>query len=150
MAELALQKYNVAIPEVDIGDDVFVLNDRTKESARIQVRTAVGRQDRRGRYLCRFPVKHAHLKKQMGHGHYYVFAGRCGNEWRFVIVSTSKLEWLTFHRTPRRLGAMRKSKTEVHVPIYFRSDGKAKSAIGAKAINLTKYLNRWCLDMGRA
>lgn len=28
MAELLLRGYNVAIPEVDVGDDVFVVRDR--------------------------------------------------------------------------------------------------------------------------
>jgi hypothetical protein len=38
MAELALLGYNVAIPEIDTGDDVFVLNDQTGQLSRIQLR----------------------------------------------------------------------------------------------------------------
>ena len=49
MAELALRGYNVAIPEMDIGDDVFVLNDATGALSRVQVKTANGtKQERSG------------------------------------------------------------------------------------------------------
>jgi hypothetical protein len=44
MAELAFRGYNVAIPEIDVGDDVFVVNQGTGFLSRIQVKTATGRK----------------------------------------------------------------------------------------------------------
>jgi hypothetical protein len=41
MAEFLLRGYNVAIPEVDVGDDVFVVDDREGRLFRVQVKTAV-------------------------------------------------------------------------------------------------------------
>jgi hypothetical protein len=146
MAELALRGYNVAIPEIDIGDDVFVLNDSTKQAVRIQVKTRKGKPGCCW-HLCVFPVKCDHLEKQIGEDHYYVFVGRCGDRWRYVIVPTTKLTWLTHERRPR-LGSMRGDESEVQIPIYFRQDGKAKTHIGAKAINLTKY-QKWSLGIGK-
>ena len=40
MSEFALRGYNVAIPEIDTGDDVFVVNDQKGAMSRIQVKTA--------------------------------------------------------------------------------------------------------------
>jgi hypothetical protein len=52
MAELALRGYNVAIQEIDIGDDVFVLNDSTKQAVRIQVKTRKGKPAAVGTSAC--------------------------------------------------------------------------------------------------
>jgi hypothetical protein len=42
MSEFLLRGYNVAIPEVDVGDDIFVVYDRLPKLWRIQVKTAIG------------------------------------------------------------------------------------------------------------
>lgn len=42
MSEFLLRGYNVAIPEVDEGDDVLVVNDRADRLWRVQVKTAIG------------------------------------------------------------------------------------------------------------
>lgn len=39
MAECLMRGFNVAIPEVDIGDDLFVVNDQSGNYRRIQVKT---------------------------------------------------------------------------------------------------------------
>jgi hypothetical protein len=52
MAEFLARGYNVAVPEVDIGDDIFVVKDDSGDYSRVQVkaavatRTAVGYSDR--------------------------------------------------------------------------------------------------------
>ncbi len=43
MAEYLARGYNVAIPEVDIGDDIFVVRDEIGEFSRIQVKSATAR-----------------------------------------------------------------------------------------------------------
>jgi len=40
MSELLLRGWNVAVPVVDVGDDVFVINDKDKTTYRVQVKTA--------------------------------------------------------------------------------------------------------------
>jgi hypothetical protein len=40
MAEFLWRGLNVAFPEVDVGDDVFVVKDETGELWRVQVKTA--------------------------------------------------------------------------------------------------------------
>ena len=41
MSELLLRGWNVAVPVVDIGDDVFVIDDRDKTTRRVQVKAAM-------------------------------------------------------------------------------------------------------------
>ena len=43
-AELLFRQCNVAVPEVDLGTDVFAFRDARPEMARIQVKTAQGRR----------------------------------------------------------------------------------------------------------
>ena len=40
MSELLARGYNVAVPEVDVGDDVLVIRDATQEVSRIQVKSS--------------------------------------------------------------------------------------------------------------
>src|SRR3954469_7536587 len=42
MAEFLLRGWNVAIPEVDVGDDIFVVNDNADRVIRVQVKTTAG------------------------------------------------------------------------------------------------------------
>jgi hypothetical protein len=43
MAEFLRRGYNVAIPEIDIGEDIFVVRDADGELSRIQVKAAIGK-----------------------------------------------------------------------------------------------------------
>jgi uncharacterized protein YuzE len=40
MSEFLMRGWNVAVPEVDIGDDIFVVRDENGEFVRVQVKTA--------------------------------------------------------------------------------------------------------------
>ena len=40
MSELLLRGWNVAVPVVDVGDDVFVIDDSDKKTRRLQVKTS--------------------------------------------------------------------------------------------------------------
>lgn len=47
LAVLLNRGYNVAVPEVDRGDDLFVVHDQTGQLFRVQVKTATGKGRRR-------------------------------------------------------------------------------------------------------
>ena len=91
MAELSLRGYNVAIPEIDIGDDVFVLNDATGQLSRIQVKTATGRVWDTTSYRCQFSVRLSHVNDATVAGTHYVLVGRCGSRWRFLVIERAIL-----------------------------------------------------------
>jgi hypothetical protein len=50
MSEVLLRGWNVAVPVVDVGDDVFVIDDNDKTTYRLQIKSAgsdrVGRPGR--------------------------------------------------------------------------------------------------------
>jgi hypothetical protein len=91
MAEFLLRGYNVATPEVDVGDDVFVVNDWVERLWRIQVKTAIGVG--RG-YGCssQYQVPLAQLRKIGPTPLFYVFVLRWENRWEFVFLSQEELE----------------------------------------------------------
>lgn len=47
MGELCLRGYNVAMPEIDKGDDVFVVNDTSGAMWRLQVKTSAGAKQKK-------------------------------------------------------------------------------------------------------
>lgn len=48
MSEFLVRGWNVAIPEVDIGDDIFVVKDDNGTLRRVQVKTSIATQRRNG------------------------------------------------------------------------------------------------------
>jgi hypothetical protein len=71
MSELSRRGYNVAIPEIDIGDDVFALNDATSQLSRIQVKTATGKElKRHDAFRCQFSLKRKHVLSSKSGTHY--------------------------------------------------------------------------------
>lgn len=90
MAEFLLRGYNVAMPEVDVGDDIFVVRDRTGQLWRIQVKTAIG--ERRGYgYSGKFAVALRQLEDPRKPDLHYVFALRRGAQWEFLAIPRSAL-----------------------------------------------------------
>jgi hypothetical protein len=45
MSELLLRGWNVAVPVVDVGDDVFIIDDNDKTTHRIQVKARSGERE---------------------------------------------------------------------------------------------------------
>jgi hypothetical protein len=139
MAELAFRGYNVAIPEIDIGDDLFVLNDKTALLTRIQVKTSTARkQPRDDSYRAQFSIKLAHVNNAEPLGIHYVLAARCGRRWRFLVLDRAVLADLiangwgsTGVRGMLTLSAVFISNEEV----------KTSTREGAK--DLSRYLNNW-------
>jgi hypothetical protein len=91
MAEFLLRGYNVAMPEVDVGDDIFVVSDRKGELWRIQVKTAISKQTRNG-YRGKFAVGSRQLMRSREPDLFYIFALRKGAAWEFLIIPRARLE----------------------------------------------------------
>jgi hypothetical protein len=90
MAEFLLRGYNVAMPEVDVGDDIFVVEDWSGRLWRIQVKTAVGKRREYG-YSGQFVVAWTQLKKVKTPELYYVFALRKAEQWEFLVIPRDAL-----------------------------------------------------------
>jgi hypothetical protein len=90
MAEFLLRGSNVAMPEVDLGDDIFVVHDRQGQLWRIQVKTAVGKP-RGGGWRGKFSVASRQLATARTPHLHYVLAFRCGSGWEFLVLEREQL-----------------------------------------------------------
>ena len=91
MSEFLLRGYNVAMPEVDLGDDIFVVEDATGELWRIQVKTAIGVRQSTG-WRAKYSVKWEQLTNKVNPDLYFVFAVRCGSAWEFLPLARPYLK----------------------------------------------------------
>jgi hypothetical protein len=139
MAELAFRGYNVAIPEIDVGDDVFVLNDQNVQLTRIQVKTSTGRkQPRDGSYRCQFLIKLAHVHAAAMYAVHYVLAGRCGKRWRFLVLDRAVLSELI----SSGWGTQATRGTHMLSVVFIDSD-QARTSTRDDATDLSRHLGNW-------
>lgn len=136
MSVFLFRGYNAAIPEVDVGDDIFVVRDSDGNLSRIQVKSAIatGVNSHRGRF-------HAPLKQLITvHAPelYYVFAFHYDNAWRsFVVLSRAILNGL---RTTQGIGRVSKDKKKVYFDVSVT--GIATTCNG---VSLQAYRDNWAM-----
>ncbi len=90
MGEFALRGYNVAMPEIDKGDDVFVVRDDTGAMWRLQVKTALGIDQRKSRRY-QFRVRENMIQAAQTPELHFVFVMRHLERWRFLIMDRAVL-----------------------------------------------------------
>ena len=91
VSEFLVRGWNVAIPEVDVGDDIFVVRDRDGKLHRIQVKTATA-QTRNYGYNARFQVPLSQLSQVVEPELTYVFVVRSQKQWdTFLLISREDL-----------------------------------------------------------
>jgi hypothetical protein len=104
MAELLDLGCNVAIPEVDVGRDLFAFQDDEEGVTHIQVKTA-GKAKALAEgasYSAQIDVPLEQLKST-GPVLYYVFAIRLQNKWTaFIIIERSRLNAFVWRKTSAR------------------------------------------------
>src|SRR5438046_240658 len=86
MAEFLLRGYNVAMPEVDEGDDIFVVHNQRGQLWRIQVKTAIGQISGQG-HRGKFSAKLSQLTIYREPDLFYFLAMRCGGLWELLVMS---------------------------------------------------------------
>ena len=93
MSEFLFRGYNVAIPEVDRGDDLFVVADASGAYTRIQVKAASGKgYQRTSGYSAQVLVPLRQLQTPFTPELYYVFVLRHVDKWAdFVVISRPDL-----------------------------------------------------------
>jgi hypothetical protein len=91
MSEFLLRGYNVAMPEVDLGDDIFVVEDRIGRLWRVQVKTAIGKRRRSGSYEAKVAVSTKQLTTDRDPDLFYVLALRDEDRWEFLILPRKAL-----------------------------------------------------------
>lgn len=92
MAEFLVRGWNVAIPEVDVGDDIFVVRDSDGNLSRIQVKTSSAKSLKTG-YSAQFIVSSPQLTTAITPELTYVFVVRREPSWeKFIVIDRTALE----------------------------------------------------------
>lgn len=106
MSELLLRGWNVAVPVVDVGDDVFVINDDDKTTWRVQVKTTMDVSPGTGSdgsTKARFTLSRAQLGASHDTELFYMLMMRGSSRWRYLVIARKDL--FAIHR--RYLGTPR-------------------------------------------
>src|SRR3954453_1508032 len=91
MSELLCRRRNAAIPEVDVGDDVFVVRDEDENVTRVQVKSA-NATAQQGGYFAQYSIPLRHLEKPDPPVFVYIFAVRLAGRWSdFIILRRATL-----------------------------------------------------------
>lgn len=86
MSEFLCRGWNVAVPEVDVGDDIFVVRDFDGNFKRVQVKTATGKSTLKSGIRAQFSVKRNQLELQVNPMLVYAFLVRFRNKWELLSL----------------------------------------------------------------
>ncbi len=138
MAEVLYRLCNAAIPEVDVGTDVFAFLDHRVDVARIQVKTARGaRYENEEGYSARFDVPMRQLERTDGLPLYYALAVRLEGRWAdFLVIGREQLDNLW--NGPQRFGTENHRTGDLALTVQFRPGN-----VRCGEVDLTPYRNAW-------
>jgi len=144
MSEFAWRGYNVAIPEIDVGDDLYVTNDRTGMISRIQVKTATGkRQIQSMRY--QFAVSKSSIEDEVTMPEiHFVFTIRDSvDAWRYVFIRRAELN---MYVQRDGIGTAQQRNDRISETLVFsftlHDDNRFTAGQGSR-LDLTRHLDNW-------
>ena len=85
MSYFLMRGWNVATPEVDVGDDIFVIEDNKGIFHRVQVKTAKAVERKNG-YSVQFNLPLAQLERRIQPEIHYIFVVCRDDEWSDKII----------------------------------------------------------------
>lgn len=138
MAELLLRGWNVAVPEIDIGDDVFVVRDSNGEFKRVQVKSANSKQQNKS-IIFQISISSKRLTTPVTPELTLVFPVRSKEDerWKFFcVINRSTLNTLFVNDNVGN----KNSKGDVNFRFKYETDIK-KLTIGTA--DLSKHINDW-------
>lgn len=131
MSEFLILGWNVAIPEVDVGDDIFVVQDDNGTLRRVQVKTSTSKNKQLG-FSEQFSVSVKNLRNITSVPVHYVFIVRHNDKWTKPIVI--RQDYLLDHFENENVG----SETSGNIIFYFSyTDGRVECS----GRDFTKYVN---------
>ncbi len=131
MSQFLVRGWNVAIPEVDVGDDIFVVQDDSDTLRRVQVKSssATGRTKS---FSGQFNIQLLQLKNISKILIHYVFVVRHLNTWTDPVII--RQDYLLDHFQEDKIG----SSTGNRLNLYF---SYSANTVKCSGLNLNKYLN---------
>jgi hypothetical protein len=132
VAQFLHRGYNAAIPEVDRGEDIFVIEDESGKLSRIQVKAANGHGV--GRHYALYAVPLKQLEKKHTPELHYVFAIHYDGAWKdFLVIPRKDLFVLS-----RKRGMGRAHGENLYLRISFSANDVLCSKYSLQA-----YRNNW-------
>ncbi|HEY9003280.1 MAG TPA: hypothetical protein VIM89_18130 [Mucilaginibacter sp.] len=112
MSEFLMRGWNVAIPEVDIGDDIFVVQDDNSTLRKVQVKTSMAKSTKKG-FSAQFSLSLKNLKNISNIPVHYLFIVRDVSTWTKSIII--RQDYLLDHFQNNNVG----SKHNDNLTLYF-------------------------------
>lgn len=122
MSEFLMLGWNVAIPEVDIGDDIFVVKDADGILKKVQVKTSQS-INRKSGYGAQFSVSYKNLLSLRTPLAYYVFIVRHNNEWSKPLVIKQDYLEAHYRKYMEKKGDKATGFTEGNIIFYISFQG---------------------------
>lgn len=144
MAELLDRGCNVAVPEVDVGRDLFAFLDEEEETTHIQVKTARKRTAVKddGSYTAQIDVPLGQLRQPDEPPLYYAFAMRVKGRWAdFIIIGRDSLNAV---RVAKHIGNeyTDKKTDKQHLKLTFLF---SKDEVTCSGESFQEYRNAWTI-----
>jgi hypothetical protein len=132
MSEFLLRGWNVAIPEVDEGDDIFVVKHEEGRLMRIQVKTSQAKLQREN-FTATFSISTRQLDDATKDDIFYIFLVRNKDKWELPLI-------ISRYDLFETLIGIRGNKSIENQTIRFSFKNRK---IHLKDIDLTKYQNNF-------
>lgn len=139
MSELLTLGCNVAVPEIDVGQDVFAFKDDEETIARIQVKAANAKVlKREGTYSAQISLPLEQLEHADRPKLYYVFVIRLSKHWTdAIVIRRAALQEL---RLAKKLGSVYQDAGKSHVKLDLKFTPDDVTCSGE---SLKEYRNAW-------
>ncbi len=143
MSEFLYRGYNVAVPAVDIGDDVYVVEDQVGTMWRLQVKTSDALDVRVGTYQ----LSRRQLREIKANELFFMFTIRWAGRWRFILIPRDKLADIrdAFEQADRSRRRGRPPATDADAKtdaLALRIEWSDADAIGW-GVSFARYLDQW-------
>ncbi|HVA48991.1 MAG TPA: hypothetical protein VNH11_21695 [Pirellulales bacterium] len=136
LAVLLERGYNVAVPEVDRGDDLYVVHDRSGLLYRVQVKSATGKGKKRVSGAFNISLDQLRTPRQPDLNYVLVLMHPDGRR-EFLVISRSELEYLWEFQG---VGHLTDHGRRIVLHISFSQHG-----VECNGISLDKYRDNWSL-----
>jgi len=138
MAELVFRQCNVAIPEVDVGTDVFAFLDERDVIARLQVKSGQAKRYKKEQgFRVQFAIPMRQLERAAPPPLHYVLAVRLDGQWiDFLIINRAELN--AYRNGPRQFGTENRTTSELLLSMQFRP-----TQVLCGEVDLTGHRNAW-------
>ena len=132
MSYFLMRGWNVATPEVDVGDDLFVIEDKKGIFYRVQVKTSQAVERKDGNYSVSFNLPLAQLENAIDPEVYYVFLVCKNNEWAEKMV-IARQDLFRYYQK-QHIGSAYKEKLVLY--FAFKED-----KVFCSGVDMTKFKN---------